>query len=60
MLYEEFIVITARNILVKSFDRTTYKKESLNFIPDGKLNELAISVETFLMADQYLCELIIK
>lgn len=56
MLYEEFIVITARNILVKSFDRTIYKKESLNFIPDGKLNELAISVETCLMADQYLCE----
>ena len=57
MLYEEFIVIMARNILVKSFDRTTYKKESLNFILDGKLNELAISVETCLMAHQYFVSL---
>jgi len=60
MLYEEFLVITARNILIKSFDKTTYKKESLHFILYGKMNELAISVETCLITAQYLCEFIIK
>jgi hypothetical protein len=60
MLYEEFLVITARNILIKSFDKTTYKKESLDFILYGKMNELAISVETCLITAQYLCEFIIK
>jgi hypothetical protein len=60
MLYEEFLVITARNILIKSFDKTTYKKESLDFILYGKMNEFAISVETCLITAQYLCEFIIK
>jgi hypothetical protein len=56
MLYEEFLVITARNILIKSFDKT----KSLDLILYGKMNELAISVETCLITAQYLCEFIIK
>jgi hypothetical protein len=52
MLFEKNLGIMARNIIIKSFGRTTYNKEFIDVRRCEKKEELQVIVKIFLMSYQ--------